>query len=530
MRYRGDADLVAVMPPPRPPIRWFLVTLLAACSENFNDIKLTPAAGAAGAAGSAAAGAAGAGGGSGGAAPQGGKGGASGLGSAAGAGGAGQGGAAPQGGKGGAAAGASGSGGAGAAQSGMGGAAGCQAAACECTQGETRCQGKQSQACGSDGKWSDAALCSIACSSGACAGVSALALGARTSFALLTDGAVLGWGDNAGSELGLGAAGAAELKPVPVALPGKATAIAAGAGHACARLADGRLFCWGRSDRGQVGDGTTGQGTSQPKPTEVVALGNIDAFALGAGHSCAVLPDGGVRCWGDAAHGQLGDATSGDGAQSPSPVVAAGLPPGASLLALGNTRTCAASADAVLCWGFAGFAEPGGPADDMLAPSAIAGVTSVAALAAGAYHTCALLKTGAARCWGANDEGQLGRGAPSPGDAAASSVLGGLGVGDSVAAAIAAGRAHSCARLQTGLVKCWGSNSSGQLGTQAGAPLDLPSTVPSLLHATAVAAGGDHTCAATEEGKIRCWGSNAQGELGDGTTEPRAEPGDVVFP
>ncbi len=144
-------------------------------------------------------------------------------------------------------------------------------------------------------------------------------------------------------------------------------------------------------------------------------------------------------------------------------------------------------------------------------------------ISAGWNHTCAITGEGGVMCWGSNNEGQLG-------DGSRTNRLKPVSVKnlDARAVAVAAGWGHTCILTETGGVKCWGRNKSGELGNGTNQRSTEPVDVPGLTGIVAIAAGEYHTCAVTAQGGIKCWGSNDDGQLGDGSTETRMEPVDVA--
>src|SRR2546425_583931 len=238
--------------------------------------------------------------------------------------------------------------------------------------------------------------------------------GAFFSCVRLPDGTAQCTGRNQFGQLGNGD-GTFTSSSVPVAVSGltAATRVATGAEHACALLGDSTVRCWGAGDSGQRGDGTFNN--SSTVPVAVGGLTGAVTVVTGGYHTCALLSDGTVQCWGENVEGQLGDGTS--GRSSSPPVRVSGLS-GAVAVSGGYRHTCALLGDGtVQCWGRNLEGQLGdGTTTSSTTPVRVGGITSAVAIAAGqgGVHTCALLADGSVKCWGAvgagNGVGQLGNG------------------------------------------------------------------------------------------------------------------------
>lgn len=337
-----------------------------------------------------------------------------------------------------------------------------------------------------------------------------------------------------------GVTGCKRQKPPP------RTRIWMGLTHACAMQKSGEVECWGRNDKGQLGDGTL---ETRLRPA-AVALSSVDTahaaeLALGLRHTCLLPPAGaarpGVRCWGDDERGQIGKGlealtgvttirASGDQTCALSDAIrcwgndrgvheVAGLAGRATALSMGDGFVCGALADpkVVRCSGTDERGESAGN-KPVLVGAAVTMLTS------GSKHTCALLDDGAIQCWGKNDQGQLGNGTTV--DAPAPAIVHGL----PPAVEVKAGSIHTCARLRTNTVACWGDNHAHQLANGTRESSSRPAPVNGLVGVQELAAGGESTCARLTEGHVRCWGNNAFGQLGDGTTTEHDVPMPVKSP
>jgi alpha-tubulin suppressor-like RCC1 family protein len=309
---------------------------------------------------------------------------------------------------------------------------------------------------------------------------------------------------------------------VPPDVLAGASRVSAGASHSCAVLADGRVLCWGGNRDGQLGDGTT---TDSAAAVAVPGLTSATSVAAGRFHTCAGLGSGGAACWGRDSDGQLGN---GNFTGSVSPVTVSSLDETVSSLSSTSRHACVAAADGgsprIACWGWNEYGQLGdGSRESRCVPVDVSGTGSaVAGVSAGGGHTCAVDFAGSLRCWGWNFYGQLGDGTVLDKYVATAATL------PETALSVACGGRHTCVLLVSGNVMCWGDNDGGQLGSEEVATSSVPIAVGGLPGAaSALAAGDGHTCALTASGGVLCWGANDRGQLGDGTTSGRSAPAAV---
>jgi len=267
-----------------------------------------------------------------------------------------------------------------------------------------------------------------------------VAAGNSHACALSSAGLIKCWGSNYECQLGRGASGGPygdgpgemgnNLPAVNLGTGMSAAQVTAGASHTCAVLTSGNVKCWGYNNYGQLGlDSPStffgcGAGTIGDNLPVVNLGGAAVAVSAGAAHTCALLQNGSVKCWGRNDYGQLGqDHTNAIGSQA------------GQMAALGPVNL--------------------GP-----------GRTAVQ-ISTGERHTCALLDDGTVKCWGYNGYGQLGQGHTNPigsGVLLMSSLAPvDLGAGKT-ATQLSAGGDQTCAVLNDGSVKCWGQGTNGALG------------------------------------------------------------------
>jgi alpha-tubulin suppressor-like RCC1 family protein len=276
-------------------------------------------------------------------------------------------------------------------------------------------------------------------------------------------------------------------------------------------LEAGTVQCWGNNSYGQIGSEDVSESAT---PIDVPGLSEVTSIGVGYYHSCAVLVGGAVKCWGYNYNGQLGNDTTSDLDPNPVPVDVVGLDNAVAIVG-GWVHTCALISDGtVRCWGGNDYGQIG---DNSIAerhvPTVVIDINTAEAIAGAGYHTCVVLSGGGISCWGLNSQGQLGTGSTQNG------YLPQAVTDMSDAVAVAAGTHHSCAVRSDGSVACWGSNNTGQLGDgSTETRRELPSAVSGVTTASSVVAGSQHTCALLGDSSVWCWGDNIEGQLGIGTT------------
>lgn len=328
------------------------------------------------------------------------------------------------------------------------------------------------------------------------------------------------WGQNGSGQIGDGNNAGSSI---PLGVSGNIDWLDLGMGHfhSCGLTFTHQVYCWGDNGNGSLGLGNT---TDSNIPLVVNGLNSVQQLSIGGDHSCALKQDGTLWCWGSNSYGQMAVAQP---LIQKTPLQIQGLEGGVVVAAsAGGFHTCARVADGrVWCWG-ANFSGALGNPDSLGSSSAIPLqvlnlVGTVANLAGGGYHTCALMNSGQIACWGDNESGQLGNGTKTD------QVNPGFVTGINDATALTAGDQHTCA-LRGTTVWCWGGNDYGQLGVGDFRERLNPVAVNLAEPVVALSAGSFHTCAATNSGKFYCWGDHESGQVGNGTTDHHFSP--VVVP
>jgi alpha-tubulin suppressor-like RCC1 family protein len=348
--------------------------------------------------------------------------------------------------------------------------------------------------------------------------VEQISLGNHHSCALRSDGSITCWGLNEDGQLGLGGVDgpdacsgtdyslACSLTPADVTGIEQVISLsAADESHTCAVATEGTTLCWGLTAGQYAGVeadlSTCPHGDFEldcaPSPLEIPDVGGAVAVDSATFHTCALLTDETVSCWGFGISGELGNGTTSGGGS---------------------------------------------------APVSVSSLTGVKAIATGGSHSCALRADKSVWCWGSNNVGQLGVGSTEGPSICEGPTLPPFDIpcaktpvkvaNLTEAVAIASGGRHSCALLADRTVACWGANENGQLGIGSTGPMGCtagfagtavpcaqsPVLVPNLRDVVGIATGALHTCAALADGSVACWGYNVFGQLGIGNTTDAYAP------
>ncbi|MCA2012624.1 hypothetical protein LCM17_14100 [Cereibacter sphaeroides] len=321
-------------------------------------------------------------------------------------------------------------------------------------------------------------------------------------------GQVFCWGNNESGQVGNGQVGRQNV-PTPVNLPEPAVQITTGYQHSCALLASGALWCWGANGFGQLGIGRNPSRAVSPRRVPDASSPYAQVSA-GSATTCAITEAGAAYCWGINDFGQLGDGTRRIRYR---PTLVSGLSSNVRQIVTSGGHSCAIIHDmSVMCWGNNSSGQLAlGHTLDQRVPRLILGDLRAASLSLGSWHSCLVDVGGQLHCWGQNDWGELGIGSLEY-RFAPTAVPGQTGIRQ-----VELGGQHSCALNENAEVHCWGNNENFQIGDGSYRNRLRPSRtrLASRDRPVAISAGLYNACAVVNNGQLRCWGSGVYGRVGD---------------
>lgn len=379
-----------------------------------------------------------------------------------------------------------------------------------------------------------------------------------TTCAITSANELMCWGSKSYGQVADGTSSGTQLTPYPVDPVSTYTDVAMGWNHGCALRSTGVVYCWGRGDLGQIGNGFNIDATT---PTEVLVLSGITSIYAGQFYSCAINSAQKAFCWGEGAQGKLGNGAV---ANSNTPVPAQSTLNFASL-SLGANTTCGIETtnNTLRCWGYSYYGLLGNgsrgnlshTAQTAILPNPVTQVssngTAICSVAAGKgfcwgspqnthlghdaavsvewsepkvnrnYQSvalgrggCGINVSGNLSCWGPNDIDNLST-VGQVGDGSSVRRVGAMIVDSGMQyQSVQVGTQHSCGISTTGTLKCWGLNSTGQLGIGNTITQSTPTVVGGPYIDAAVGLGS--TCAINVSNQLQCWGQNTYGQLGLG--------------
>lgn len=314
------------------------------------------------------------------------------------------------------------------------------------------------------------------------------------------------------------------VRAIEVSASGTTTADGTQMAHTCAVSVDGEVYCWGSNDFGQLGDGTI---SLRPEPVAAARIAGAKGVAAGGYHTCAWTDQAELFCWGGNRWGQLG---VGDTVDSTAPRQILFSETDGSVTTITCEGHCCTAMDQThygFCWGLNDNGHLGdGTTTDRSEPTLVSGGYEWLAVQTGGDHTCGILVSGEVMCWGSGNHGQLGNNEITDQVLEPESVLTGL----SGASDLACGSDHCCALFSGGQAYCWGANASGQLGNGNNTEYAVPVPVSGNNVYVSLDSQGSTTCGVRVDGSAWCWGSNSVGQLGTGTTTSSNVPLKVVDP
>src|SRR5690554_4725375 len=294
--------------------------------------------------------------------------------------------------------------------------------------------------------------------------------------------------------------------------------ISASENHTCALLEGGNIKCWGNNSKQQLGntEPSTQSKSASSTAVEVTDIQGAISISASNNYNCALLEGNSIKCWGTLPSKLFSDELLAINSKNP------------AQLATASSHACATvENNQIQCWGDSsklGHSES--------EATEVTGIDNALFVSSKGSHSCALLNNGRVRCWGSNLRGQIGNG--DGGSITSTVTIPSKNVINlSQVVSLSSGENYNCAVTQLGQVKCWGNNDNGQLGfTSTGSYKQqfYPQVAASRIStAEEVSVSQNHSCARLKNDDVYCWGKNDRGQLGNGTQKGSDEPVRVTF-
>ena len=356
---------------------------------------------------------------------------------------------------------------------------------------------------------------------------------ATHNCAIRTGGTLYCWGESNVGQVGVNLDNSNVTTPRGVLVTVPLVKIARGQSYSCGLSSAGAVYCWGANYYGELGNANYYSVVTVPEASSMPSGVTFTEIVGGAYTTCALTGAGRSYCWGYGQYGQLGNGLTPTNQPTPTPST---MPTGVAFrsIAAGGSHNCAVSTvNTLYCWGYGGNGEIGdGAFTTRNVPTLVPAPAGVAftGVAATGNSTCAVGDDGKIYCWGPNYNGTVGDNTETPRGSPTQVVMP-SGVSFTT---VAGGNSFYCALTTTGAAYCWGLNNNGQLGDSGASSKRLvpyPVTMPSGVTFTSLMLGASNSCALSSTGVAYCWGMNVYGAVGTGVNISQYyEPTPVAMP
>lgn len=299
---------------------------------------------------------------------------------------------------------------------------------------------------------------------------------------------------------------------------------AAGYYHSCSILSDRSVKCWGAGTTGRLGNGAD---VNSSYPVTVTGINNATQITVAKDSTCVLLSTGSIKCWGAGFAGQLGNGTTTD---SNIPVTVSGITNAVQISGGANNYCAVLATGSVKCWGEGTVGQLGdGASTNSSTPVTVSGITDAVKVAQGGYHACAILLGGSVQCWGSNSAYQLGDGTTTQRNTpvTVSGIFDAIDIDAGQRTASQGGDGFTCLVTVAGgnQLKCWGNDTYGQLGNGSiTGVVTAPANVSGVNNVAQIFTGAINACALNTSGVIKCWGYGPYGTNGNGSMSTQTSP------